>query len=142
MSPHDFIWAAGKLAAIAQGNESLLRSAVSRAYYGSFHLVLEFLTTAGVVLPRNATAHVRSCRLLAGCGQPIALEIAGLVADLHADRIRADYRLDSDRFRDFARIRVRVERADRVARLISECDREPVRSEIVSGLRSCVERGV
>ena len=67
MRPHDFIAAAGKLAAIAQGDEALLRSAVSRAYYGAFHLTLELLSAAGVDLPRNANAHVRC----AACSQVV-----------------------------------------------------------------------
>jgi uncharacterized protein (UPF0332 family) len=142
MRPDDFIAAAGKLAAIAQGNEALLRSAVSRAYYGVFHLTLELLGAASIDLPRNASAHVRCRRLLAACGQPLANDIAEVLADLHADRIRADYRLTDNRYRAFARVQSSIERANDAAGWIAECTQEPIRSEIASELKSCIERGM
>ena len=142
MRPQDFITAAGKLAAIAQGDEALLRSAVSRAYYGAFHLALELLSAAGFDLPRNANAHVRCRRLLAGCGEPLAKEIAGALSDLHADRIKADYHLGGTRFRDLKQARFAVEVAHDAGRWIAECMQEPTRSRIAAGLKTGIERGL
>ena len=56
MNGDDFIQLAGKLATSA--DPASLRSAVSRAYYGAFHLAGEFLADIGRPVPHHANAHV------------------------------------------------------------------------------------
>ena len=56
MTGNEFIILAGKLATSA--DEASLRSAVSRAYYGAFHLAIQFLNDIERPVPQNANAHV------------------------------------------------------------------------------------
>lgn len=58
MNPDDFVSLAGKLAANANADEATYRTAVSRAYYGAFHLAAAFLAELGFVAPRTANVHV------------------------------------------------------------------------------------
>jgi uncharacterized protein (UPF0332 family) len=58
MNPDDFISLAGKLAANANADEATYRTAVSRAYYGAFHLAATFLAELGFAAPRMANVHV------------------------------------------------------------------------------------
>ncbi|MGB2937451.1 MAG: HEPN domain-containing protein [Phycisphaerae bacterium] len=90
MTGKEFIGVAQEL--IGGSAEAHWRSAVSRAYYAAFHVVGMSL---GVHLkvPKGPSAHgwVRNCLLNS---QNSALEAAGSkLADLHRQRLNADYRL-------------------------------------------------
>jgi hypothetical protein len=69
---------------------------------------------------------------------PDAVTAAHLIADLHNDRIKADYRLDNDRVETQAYAMVAVETAERVRLLLDSfraaCAAEPVRQELVDGI--------
>lgn len=67
-----FIHLAGRLAASAAADEAAGRSAVSRAYYGAFHLAVAFLGDLGIVFPANTYAHAVVQRYLIGSGHPDA----------------------------------------------------------------------
>lgn len=70
MDPRDFISLALRLS--ASNNEADLRSAVSRAYYGAFHVARQFLLDVGLRWPRKeayaAEIHmkVRYCLIESG----------------------------------------------------------------------------
>ena len=128
MNGDDFIQFAGKLATSA--DPASLRSAVSRAYYGAFHLAGEFLVDIGRPVPRNANAHVLVARMLQSSGQPDAVRAGSLLGDLHSDRIKADYRLDDRRVETAAFARLKVEIAHAVRSALDQCRLEPARSQI------------
>ena len=132
MTGDDFIDLAGKLATSA--DEATLRSAVSRAYYGAFHLALEFLEEIERPVPRNTNAHVLVARKLQNAGQPDAYRAGSLLGDLHSDRIKADYRLDDKRAGTVAFARTCVETAHEIRSALSACRMDPVRSEIKARL--------
>jgi hypothetical protein len=128
MTGDDFMHLAGKLATSA--DEASLRSAVSRAYYGAFHLASQFLEEIGRAAPRNTQAHVHVARKLQGSGQRDAYRAGSLLGDLHTERIRADYRLDDKRVGIAAFARTCVETAYEIRSALIACRAEPARSEI------------
>ena len=132
MTGNEFIILAGKLATSA--DEASLRSAVSRAYYGAFHLAIQFLNDIERPVPQNANAHVYVARQLQRSGQSDAFRAGSLLGDLHSDRIKADYRLDNPRVGKAALARLCVERANEIQAALLRCRAEPARSEIQSRL--------
>ncbi|MDX1969805.1 MAG: hypothetical protein SFV23_21715 [Planctomycetaceae bacterium] len=70
------------------------RSATSRAYYGSFHAVLELLDEVECRLPTKGASHDLAHQCLGKAADERAKQAAHLLADLHSRRIKADYRLD------------------------------------------------
>ena len=132
MTGDDFIILAGKLATNA--DEASLRSAVSRAYYGAFHLALHYLDDIERPAPQNANAHVYVARQLQKSGHLDAFRAGSLLGDLHTERIKADYRLDNKRIGTTAFARLCVERATEIQSALTKCRAEPARSEIQSRL--------
>jgi hypothetical protein len=135
MTPAEFIEFAGRLAAIGKGGEAAIRTIAGRAYYGAFHLALEFLADLRFVVPANANAHGIVRRQLSGSGNADAVHVAGLLGNLHSARIRADYRLADTQFASFSLARRFVEQADTVRSLLNSCRADPARTEIIDGIR-------
>jgi hypothetical protein len=93
------------------------RSAVSRAYYGVFHLAREIVETATGERYGNATLHNLIPQFIQSAKHPDGYIAAGHIADLHSDRIRADYRLaaNSTEKREYAMAKVRDRRTSAAA---------------------------
>lgn len=129
-----FIQLAGELAAQAEPGEARFRTAVSRAYYGAFHLGLELLANLGVRAPRSGSKHFFVYASLQYSGDAAVREAGSLLSDLHGDRTKADYDLDDIEAgtRDFAR--VCVETADDVRRLLNGAVDEPRRGTIQAAI--------
>jgi len=134
MDGSDFIALAGRLAAAPQANEATYRTAVSRAYYGAFHLARSFLTELGFQPVGNANVHAFVQRYLNGSGYTEACLAALQLTHLQSGRNRADYDLDDSEvgLRQYAM--VSVERAHRVASALDICRggeaRESIRQAI------------
>lgn len=100
MDPADFISLALKLSNSAQ--ESELRTAISRAYYGAFHAARRLLEDCGLRFPRRellgADIHrkVRFC--LARAGDDDMAFVVSRLDSLREQRNEADYDLASDKF--------------------------------------------
>src|SRR5437762_1673450 len=101
MTGDDFISLAEKLLANPQ-DEAACRTAISRAYYGAFHLVRAFLIDLGVRLTDKKERHRDVWNCLASSRIDIAKHIATKLAVLHENRVTADYRLDSSKPRNIA----------------------------------------
>lgn len=140
MTPTEFVDFAGKLAASGSGGEAAIRSAVSRAYYGAFHLTLQFLAELGVPTPANAASHVLIQHCMIGSGHAEAQRAGRLLSSLHTDRITADYRLSDTRIASFEAARMRVEMADTIRSILEACRHEPMRTELRSAINDYVRR--
>ena len=106
MKPFDFIQLAKSL--LIDGGEVELRSAVSRGYYGAFHVACELVESCGVNLPKSAAAHEKVTYCLQNSLEP-QLILAGLkLNSLRAIRNAADYRLDDKRFLDLKQATVSI----------------------------------
>lgn len=130
----DFIRLAGKLCVVPDADEAGFRTAVSRAYYGAFHMAKTFLEELGFPVPANQNAHGFVRNQLVNCGHVIAGPAGSLLADLHQSRIRADYELHDSRFEAAEFARLNVERAYDIRRMLHECEGDPMRSDVRSGI--------
>jgi hypothetical protein len=129
-----FIQLGGKLAAAAEPDEVACRTAVSRAYYGVFHLALAFLSDLGILIPANANAHAAAQRYLIASGHPDAQHAGTLLGDLHSDRIKADYRLDDARFERVGFTRLKVALAHDARSALTACGQENAKAAIKTGI--------
>jgi len=135
MTGDDFIALAGWIAASGK-DAARCRSAISRAYYGAFHLALDFIEGLGCTIHRNASAHVQVYRLLKASGQSPAAEAGALLEAMHHDRINADYRLKNATVESQSVAKLRVEMAARIHSALKDCRAEPIRSAIEKELQS------
>lgn len=92
MNGEQFLTLAAELASGA--TESHYRRAVSRAYYGAFHIARRLLEDVGVHLPKGEQVHAKATYCLQDCGEANAGEAADDLETLRNERNRADYDLD------------------------------------------------
>jgi hypothetical protein len=94
---HDFVQLSNRWSALAQpsGNEAVWRTAICRAYYGSFHLAQDFLRSMSVQLPKSGDgkAHWFVEHALKQSGHGGVIKAGGLLGDLRDSRNDADYDL-------------------------------------------------
>src|SRR5688572_33207692 len=102
MTPDDLIQLAGNLAVNPHfgAGEARFRSAVSRAYYGAYHLAANLLQDFQISVRRNHTGHNQVYRCLFECGHFRARIAAQLLDELRAERNAADYDLTKVKFAD------------------------------------------
>ncbi|MEX2317988.1 MAG: HEPN domain-containing protein [Pirellulales bacterium] len=104
--------------------EATYRTAVSRAYYGAFHVAHGFLHELGLRPPANANVHGFVQHYLNGSKHGDACRAASLLSHLHAARIRADYRLDGPQFSSQQDAMLIVEQAALVVSALNNCRSE------------------
>lgn len=92
MDPNEFVDFSGKI--VGHGPAGA-RSAVSRAYYGAYHLALSILEDVGCSPPGRRNSHDLVPQFLIASSQGDAIDAGHLLSDLHSERIKADYRLDN-----------------------------------------------
>ncbi|HVC95596.1 MAG TPA: HEPN domain-containing protein [Pirellulales bacterium] len=130
----EFISLAGKLASRPDADEATNRAAVSRAYYGAFHLAKALLDDMGFSAPRNPSGHAFVYRRLFFSRQQNAQAIGALLSDLHPSRIEADYDLSSEEAGTNRNAKECVEESHRVRSAILACRQEPAFSQIKSDI--------
>ena len=110
MTAEDFIRLAGNLAARPNADPAVCRTAISRAYYGAYHVARHILRQAGFDVSDHG--QVRFC--LFESGQPAGVELARDLGLLQNVRIKADYELQDADSESAVTTRLAVERAHRV----------------------------
>jgi hypothetical protein len=118
MNGDEFIRLAGLLVARFPSDEAALRTAVSRADYGAYHLATDLLARAC----HERLDHGSVRRLLKESGSQIAQHAGRQLDDLQSDRIKADFRLDAPMTLPFTKIN--IERGLEIKRLLSSIDGE------------------
>ena len=93
----DFIQLANRWSGLPSGGEAVWRTAIGRAYYGSFHVSKDFLIGIGIILPpkrdkKNEHIYVRQA--LSQSANADAVEAAKSLGELHEYRKSADYYLE------------------------------------------------
>lgn len=132
----DYIQFAGRLAARRNADEATYRSAVSRAYYGAFHLADALLSSLGFNVPKGASAHGWIPQALISSGCQEAADAGHLLQDLHAERITADYRWEKRATGSQHDAKASVETAHELQALLDVCGREPMQSQFKHGVKS------
>ncbi len=79
-------------------SEAAYRSAVSRAYYATFHAASGLLAKLGIQTSTGSYAHGQLRARFNNCGVAEGAEIARWLQELHHHRLLADYELTSDKF--------------------------------------------
>jgi uncharacterized protein (UPF0332 family) len=133
MNAADFIDFAAKIAA-TYADAAACRSAISRAYYGAFHVARSFLDHIGSRPYRNANAHVFVQHRLMNSGHDEATRAGRLLQDLFANRLRADYSLSVSRVENSGFARTAVEWARRIQSLIESCNHDDASRQIKQGI--------
>ena len=91
MNGEDFISVAGELA--DAGTEAHWRSAISRAYYGAFHVARNALVNRGASIPGDSSAHIDVQNKLIRHKNKDVSNAGSLLANLRTTRNKSDYEL-------------------------------------------------
>jgi uncharacterized protein (UPF0332 family) len=128
-----FLTFAAKLAASGASGPAGYRSAVSRAYYGAFHLSREFLDRLGYRC-RSDNEHHWVQRHFLNCQVAEAKEIGRLLANLHESRKAADYNLQDSYCEVAKNAQFCVERADFIQNQLRVCGEAKLKADIQSDM--------
>ena len=137
MDPRDFISLALRLS--SSKRQADLRSAVSRAYYGAFHVACELLEDCGIQLSGKqlygADAHknVRFC--LRESGSDTGGKAGEKLGSLRRERNKADYDLKSREF-DFATVSFQLHVTHEIVDAIDRCRQDPAFAQIRDKVRA------
>lgn len=136
----DYITLAARLAERRGAGEASYRSAVSRAYYGAFHLAGAFLSELGLSIPKGAVAHGWVPQAFIGSAQQDAVEVGRLSQDLHAERIIADYRWERRATGNQVDAKTSVNTARAIGTLLAACAEPEQKSAIKSAISSYLQK--
>ncbi len=135
MTGHDYLRLASKLASASADDEAALRSAISRAYYGAFHLAIAYLESLGF----QTTGHGEPRYLLSASDNSDTIHAGTLLSDLQNARVRADYKFH-DRTITQTVTRRLVESAFEFRDLLNSCSDEATKSAIAARIRVYLEQ--
>jgi uncharacterized protein (UPF0332 family) len=130
MNGEDFITLAGRLVASSNADEATIRTAVSRSYYGAFHVVKRFFDAIEIRVSHDHGEFQR-CLIQSGHSQSV---LAGrYLNDLHSYRVKADYDLRNTEVAKASQARECVELAADMCAIfarLTSADRSSVKSGI------------
>jgi uncharacterized protein (UPF0332 family) len=114
------------------------RSAVSRAYYGTFHFAIEILAELECNL-ESRNSHGLVLRVLASIEHEEAKGASALLSDLQSNRVKSDYKLMNTAAESRAFADICVELAHEIKRSLlairEACTDPTTRSKFVSGIQ-------
>lgn len=123
MNPDDFLDLAIRLSNCH--SEAERRTAVSRAYYGLFHLAHRLVSRCGISLPINE-AHSKLCHCLTSGSANVDAQAAGSKLNtLRESRRQADYDLDAAECNNPRWVQFPIGLAKQIADALSACSQEP-----------------
>lgn len=132
MDAADFISLAVRLS--GSRREADLRTAVSRAYYGAFHLACGFVEDCGVRLAARELYKVEAHQKVRFCLDASRSDDAELVAEklssLRQQRNEADYDLDSLNFKNSSLAGLAIRAAQEIVDGLQRCRAEPELSDL------------
>jgi uncharacterized protein (UPF0332 family) len=138
MDPADFISLAIRLS--NSHNEADLRTAVSRAYYGAFHVVRELLEDCGIYLSGKelfkVEAHQKVRFCLGESGNEDAVVVAKKLGSLRDRRNEADYDLKLNTFSHPTNVAIEMRIAREIVDGVLRCRTEPTFSAFREGVRA------
>jgi hypothetical protein len=128
-----FLALAGKWAANPAADEATCRSAISRAYYGAFHLAVDYLVSLGQKLGRN---HGEVHQSLSESGHSRGRAAGGHLSNLQSFRVKADYDLKEPAVATADAARLCVELAVKVRAILQELDAPEQRQQMKVGIEA------
>ena len=133
MNGEQFLTLAAEL--ISGPTEAHYRSAVSRAYYGAFHIARRLLEDVGVHLPRGEQVHAKAIYCLQDCGEQSAAEAAAYLEILRTERNRADYDLDRTVYQQRV-AEAQVRKAQYIVAALQQCRSGPNAADFRAKVRA------
>ena len=135
MIPGEFIEFAQTLAVSRHPSAANCRSSVSRAYYGAFLSVRDWIESdLGIRCRAGGSEHFYVQRLLIHSGAVEAAQLGRLLQNLQESRTEADYEMKSRNQDQPAAARTAVERAKEILSRLVLCQRSPLRDRILGGM--------
>ena len=132
MDARDYLRLAERL--VTGSTEAEWRSAVSRAYYSSFHVARRLLLNCGFGVPHADRAHAYLWRRLANCGDTEVRDAGNVLNFLRGERNQADYDFDQPSGqRDAA---TRVQRAREIILALEKVAKEPLKTQIIEAMKT------
>jgi uncharacterized protein (UPF0332 family) len=119
----------------AGATEAHHRSAVSRAYYGAFHVARRVLEELGVRLPKGEQVHAKAVYCLQDCGDANSAEAANELVALRSERNRADYDLERLVYRK-REAATQVTKARTIVMILDQCRSGPGAQEFRAKVRA------
>lgn len=138
MNPHDFLEVANEW--ITSVREVDWRSAVSRAYYGAFHVARLLLERCGFSVPRGDQAHGYLWLRLANSGRPAVENAGNKLSTLRGVRNWADY--DLTRFLDHLTAFDQVQAAEAIVQTLEAVSTTPTVQQQITDAMKIYERDV
>jgi len=133
MNAVDFITLAGRWAITPGAGAAQYRSAVSRAYYGAFHVAAQFLGSLSHDCPEY-DGHDFVIKCLSNCGVSEAATVGGILRNLRMSRRDADYHLDKSQPETSANAKLCAERASQVQSGVAACGDAAISAKIKKGV--------
>src|SRR5579862_9645242 len=94
MQPDEFLEVASSLATTSNATPADIRTAISRAYYATYHVAFDLLCQIGLEPSTGHDAHKDLRNLLRNSGHYELRSLAGTLSNLQGRRVDADYHLD------------------------------------------------
>jgi uncharacterized protein (UPF0332 family) len=136
MNGRDFLTVAKDL--LAASTEAAWRSAVSRAYYATFHVARQRMQELGFTVPRGERAHAYLWLRLSNCGDPQVQQTGRRLNSFRGQRNRADYEVSVFYSQPSADAQVRI--AEAIIQVLDAVI-EPTRTQIKEAMKD-YERNV
>ena len=138
MDAADFITIAGRVAGLGKAGA---RTAVSRAYYGLFHIARSLIEEFTAESYGSGRSHKLVPQFIESAKHPAGDAAAKMLMDLHSERIKADYRLHDESAESLEFAKVSIETALQGSRLLehfrADCH---ANTELVDRLKAGVAR--
>lgn len=134
MNPRDFLDLA-RLLATGTPKPANLRTATSRAYYSAHHVGAETLSGMGFTIGTGPGGHGDVWNRLQNSGDTDLTAAGSQLADLHSNRIKADYRLKKGEAENPANVRGHIEQARKVVETIEQSCSGPKRPAILKAIK-------
>lgn len=138
MEPRDFLEVAKKLS--QGGTAAEYRTAVSRAYYATFHVGAAFLKDIGCLISEGPQAHGEVRNDLSNCGDAELAGVGSQLADLHTKRIIADYRLSDVKYDNQKTSQAVTVQAERMIHALDRCGSGARRDDIAQALKAYLRK--
>lgn len=138
MDPRDFLDIAKKLSGGSKAAE--YRTAVSRAYYATYHVGAEFLKGIGCTIKEAAAGHGEVHRYLSNCGDSELANVGSQLSDLHSKRIIADYRLDNIKYDNQKTAQAVMIQSERMISTLDHCGSGTRRDEIAKAVKEYLRK--
>ena len=133
MDPREFHTLASEL--VTRSRASEIRTAISRAYYAAHNVGAEILSELGFRISKGSACHADVWNRLRNSSDLDVSKVGIQLAELHSQRILADYRLNRREVESRVTAQALVETARRMIKTLDECRREPKRLQIIKAIR-------